>query len=209
MSILLIFAVATVILLRELNHHTKRKEQQLAEDDYDENSLYVWNDMFLMIELLPIENLDFINQETKRIRKFGEEHFDGVGFTDITEIGEMSVKMLNKLIQIEDVEVLLKQSGFEKFNNIRMQTENGFPICEKCLAYGDSHFAIMLSRKNDLLEHIWFVNAGLEEVQRIKLSKFLEHIYHEHALMAVNWYQGESFLLDSSKSINSFIENIT
>lgn len=55
------------------------------------NVLHMWEDACLMIELLPKDNLEFINKESHRINEFGKEHFDGYGFTDITEIGEIPI----------------------------------------------------------------------------------------------------------------------
>jgi hypothetical protein len=63
--------------------------------------LHMWEDGNLMIELLPKENLEFIVNETKRIEAFGKEHSVGIGFTDITIIGEKPVKTIDKRIPIK------------------------------------------------------------------------------------------------------------
>lgn len=62
--------------------------------------LHMWEDDHLMIELLPKDNLEFIKNESKRIDEFGKEHFDGYGFTDITEIGEIPIKPLTKRLTL-------------------------------------------------------------------------------------------------------------
>ena len=60
--------------------------------------LHLWEDDYLMIELLPYDNLQFIKSETNRINGFAQEHFDGTGFTDITPVAEKPVKTIDKLI---------------------------------------------------------------------------------------------------------------
>jgi hypothetical protein len=72
--------------------------------------LHLWEDDYLMIELLPHENLDFIKAETNRIGDFAKEHFDGTGFTDITPIADKPIKTIEKLIDIAEVKSIMENT---------------------------------------------------------------------------------------------------
>ncbi len=83
--------------------------------------LHLWEDDYLMLELLPNENLEFIKSETKRINNFGQENFDGNGFTDITTIPKKRAKTIEKLIDITEIENIILKSGLEKITQFHMQ----------------------------------------------------------------------------------------
>jgi len=67
-----------------------------------ENILHLWEDDYLMLELLPFENLEFVKAETNRINNFAQDHFDNSGFTDITPIGDKPTKTIDRLIKIPE-----------------------------------------------------------------------------------------------------------
>ena len=83
--------------------------------------LHMWEDDYLMIELLPKENLEFIKNETKRIDEFGKEHFDGAGFTDITVIGEKPTKTIDRQILISHVNQLFNKTDLQRIEKVVMQ----------------------------------------------------------------------------------------
>lgn len=167
--------------------------------------LYLWEDDYLMIELLPFENLEFIKAETKRIANFGETHFDGSSFTDITPIGEKPVKTIDKLIDISAIEKIIIDAGLLKVEKIHPQV---FWMNEQLyftLAYGNSKFAIIVERKNKLLEHIWFSGHVHEEAVKQKLIEILLSLGRLYKFTGVNWYKCEYYHLTERESVEDFI----
>ena len=69
--------------------------------------LHLWEDDYLMLELLSHDNFEFVKAETKRINDFGQEHFDGSGFTNIIPISEKPIKTIEKLIDIHEIENIM------------------------------------------------------------------------------------------------------
>jgi len=51
-----------------------------------EQAMILWEDDYLMIEIMSGQNLEYAQKETTRINEFGKEHSDGLGFNAITEI---------------------------------------------------------------------------------------------------------------------------
>ena len=169
--------------------------------------LHLWEDDYLMLEILPIENLDFIKSETSRITNFAEEHFDGTGFTDITPIGNKSIKTIEKLIDITDVESIMTKAGLEKIKEFHLQDVGLLPGDKTPFGFGTNKFAIMCDKQNKLLKNIWVTGHTDTEEDKQKLVDALLLLGQTFNFIAVNWYRGEYYNLIEKNSVEEFITN--
>jgi hypothetical protein len=171
------------------------------------NALHMWEDDYLMIELLPKENLDFIKNETKRIDEFGKEHFDGVGFADITIIGEKPVKTIDKQILINQIDLIFRSTGLQKIEKVVMQDVGLLAGGKVPLGYGSNKFAVILEGKMDFLENIWLTGRTETEAERRNLKQGLKEFGKQFGFIGVNWYKSEYYDLNDEKQIEEFIKN--
>ncbi len=168
--------------------------------------LHLWEDDYLMLELLPHENLDFVKAETNRINGFAQEHFDGTGFTDITPISDKPIKTIEKLIDISEIENLLTQVGLEKIRQFHMQGVGLLQGDKAPLGFGTKKFAVMCDKQNDILENIW-VTGHVDNEEKQKLIRSLLLLGQGFGFIAVNWYRGEYYNLVERSSVEDFVTN--
>lgn len=170
--------------------------------------LHLWEDDYLMVELLPHENLDFVKAETQRINQVAQENFDGSGYTGISPIAEHPVKTIEKLIDCAEIERIVTQAGLEKIGVFHMQGV-GLLRGEKApLGFGTSRFALMCERKNNLVEHIWITGHTGTEEECQKLVQALLEIGQRFNFMAANWYKGEYYSLARKETVEEFVNNL-
>jgi hypothetical protein len=169
--------------------------------------LHLWEDDYLMLELLSHDNLEFVKAETKRINDFGKEHFDGVGFTDITPISDKPIKTIEKLIDITEIEGAMSKIGLGKITHFHMQGVGFLQGSKAPLGFGTNKFAIMCDRQNNFLKNIWITGRTETHEERTKLIDALLSLGQDHNFIAVNWYKGEYYNLVERQSVEDFVQN--
>jgi hypothetical protein len=169
--------------------------------------LHLWEDDYLMLELLPNENLEFIKNETKRINNFGQENFDSNGFTDITTISEKPANTIEKLIDITEIENIILKSGLEKITQFHMQGVGLLQGDKALLGFGTNNFAVMLDKDGKLLKNIWLTGSTRTEKESKILADTLLSIGQEYNFIAVNWFKGNFYNLVERQSVEEFIKN--
>lgn len=167
--------------------------------------LHIWEDDYLMIEFLPMENLDFVKKETQRINAFGEEHFDGTGFTDITVIEEKPIKTIDKRILIREVELLFRNTDLQRIEKVMIQGIGLLEGAKAPLAYGSNTFAVLLEGKTDILENIWITGRTQSDADRQGLKQGLQEFGKQFNFIGVNWFTANYFDLNDEKQMNEFI----
>ena len=171
------------------------------------DSLHMWEDDYLMVELLPKENLEFIITESKRIDDFGKDHIDGNGFSEITEIGEIKIKTLDKGINFNSVASIFKENGMERIEKVVYQ-HAGILTGEKVpFGFGSNKFAILLEKENDNLKYIWTTGRIENEELKIRFKKAVSEFVQKYDFIAIDWYKPEYFELRNEKGIEEFIKN--
>ncbi len=191
-----------VMNFRNLFGLDKRVADSVAYD-YD-GILHLWEDDYLMLELLPKENLEFIKSETVRINDFGQGHFNGHGFTEITPIGEKPFKTVEKLIDISDVVEIISNVGLYKVVKFHIQGVGLLQGENVPLGFGTNTFAIMCERRNNLLTDIWITGRTVTKEEKDKLIDTLFQLGQAFNFIAVNWYSGEYFKMVERSSVEQF-----
>jgi hypothetical protein len=168
--------------------------------------LHMWDDDHLMVELIPKENLGFIKTESKRIDNFGKEHFNGNGFAEITEIGEIQIKTLDKEIDFNSVSSIFNKKGMKRIEKVAFEgkalTEENIPF-----GFGSNKFAVLLENENDKLKYIWTTGRIENEELRNKFENAVSEFVKKYDFIAVDWYKPEYFELRTENEIKEFIKN--
>lgn len=169
--------------------------------------LHLWEDDYLMLELLPQDNLEFIKAETSRIKDHAENHFGGTGFTDISPISKKPITTLEKIIDIADVENIMSNAGLEKINQFYMQGVGLLQGDKAPLGFGTNKFAVMCDRQKGLLHNIWVTGHTVSEEEKQKLIDALLSFGQTFNFVGVNWYRGAYYNLIERVSVEAFVTN--
>ena len=184
----------------------KTMENPNLKQPYEHHdALHLWEDDYLMMELLPTENLDFLKTETKRIGNFSNEHYDGSGFTEITAISEKPLKTIDRKIPIQNVVEIFSNIGFEKIEKIVNQGEGLLEPSKMPLCYGNKYFAIVLEQKDNYLEHIWITREFDTDLNFEKAKFGFMNFATQFDFIAVNWFLCSIYDLKSEKGIEDFL----
>lgn len=169
--------------------------------------LHMWEDDYLMVELLPKENLEFIKNETKRIDEFGQAHFDVTGFTDITVIEEKPIKTNVRQIPISQVEQILSKTDLHRVEKVVMQGVGLLEGDKAPLGYGSNRFAVIIEDKSGVLENIWITGNTETDQERQYLKQGLQEIGKQFDFIGVDWFKSEYYDLNDEKQIEEYIKN--
>jgi len=169
--------------------------------------LHMWEDDYLMLELLPKENLEFIKNETKRINAFGQEHFDGSGFTGITIIGEKPIKTKDRQIRKSQVEQIFSKTDLYKIEKVVMQGVGLLEGDKAPLGYGSNRFAVIIEAKSGILENIWITGSTETDQERQNLKQGLKEFGKQFDFIGVDWFKSAYYDLNDEKQIEEYVKN--
>ncbi len=169
--------------------------------------LHMWEDDYLMIEFLPKDNLEFIKTESKRINDFGKEHFDGYGFTDITGIGEIPIKTVDKEIDFQNVANIFERNGMKRIKEVVYQNVGHLTGEKVPFGFGSNKFTVLLENENNILKCIWITGRIESEDLKRNFKNGLSEFARTFDFLAIDWFKSESFDLHSEIGIDEFIKN--
>ncbi len=150
----------------------------------NKNSIYLHEDFYCQVELVPLENAADLKKENEKIDEFTRENRDGLGFTDIYVRDGQNFKTSERRIPIREFEALVQSCGFQKVDKVysgygshKVESSNtsGFKL--------DSS-AVFCDFKNDIVENIW-----------IDGFRFNKHSDHQKQLINVLYVLGEKWNL--------------
>ena len=179
----------------------KKKPYEFAE------VLHMWEDDYLMIEFLPKKNLEFVKKESNRINEFGQEHFDGNGFTEITEIGEVPIKTADKGIDFNSVAKIFEKNGMIRITEVVYQNVGHLTGEKAPFAFGSNNFAVLLENENGKLKYIWTTGRIENEELEGKFKNGLSEFAKTFDFLAIDWFKSESYNLQTENGMNEFIKN--
>lgn len=191
--------------VKEESEHPREKPQ------FPSDAHFMWEDDFVMVEFLPRENLSFLEKETERIYNFGKDHFDGLGFTAITPIGQRQVSLYDKSIDFNSVIETIEQSGLEQVNHFVYQGQKLLTGNEKPVGYGTKNFAIICDEKGGLLSYLWISMFPKTQEEKQQLEITLNALGEIHDFYLVNWYNTTYCDLTDKQSVSDFMSeyNVT
>lgn len=182
----------------------ERKSKSYPHSDI----LHLWEDDYAMIELVPSENLEFAIKEGQRINEFGEKHRDGLGFSDITEIGELKVKVLDRKLNFLKALAIFQLTGLPPITQVVLQSIGLKKSEDPPLGFGAQKFGVMLEENNGHLNRIWLTGFTENEEIKRKTKSGLHDFCKSFNFIAVNWYQGTVFDLRKENELEEFMNNV-
>jgi len=172
--------------------------QPRAKKAYDYTDiLHLWEDDYLMIELLPKENAEC----------FDNENFIGTGFRDISMFGEKFVKTIDRKISTDQVDTLFRNTGLQRVNKVFKQGIGPLEGDKVPLGFGSCNIAVILESKSSLLENIWLTGGTATETEKQQLIQGFREFARQFGFIGVDWFASRHYDLNNQKQLEAFIKN--
>ncbi len=173
-----------------------------------EQAMILWEDDYLMIEIMSSRNLEYAQKETNRIYQFGEEHSDGLGYSAITEIKKKQQETKDLKYETQDFIKIFDELKIEKYPKL-LYYGGGEPKeikAPKTLVYGKYRTAIYIEQENGIIENIWFNTYNWEDIPKTKINLALKEIGNKFDMIMVDWFKGEIIDLRNQNEIERYLK---
>lgn len=203
-----LFSIA-VLYIKKNENRTIEKTKENVNNEKTKTTILLWEDNYLSTELIPKENLEFTIKETKRIKKHAEEHFDGNGFTEITEVNKIPFSTEKKEILTSKITNLLESIGLVKYERV-LYYGGGTPTeieNQSTIVYGQLKSGIFIEQENNKIQHIWLDSQNWKEISKTKIKEGLIEIGKMYDLILVDWNSKQVIDLKKESEIEKYLWN--
>ncbi len=186
LSIFLIFAFVYIIydsrkvvnLENDTNNESKSKKHENQKNIiYDLDKTLLWEEEYLMIEIIPESNYNLLTDKNTSKGK-SIVSYDGI-------------KTESLKIDIEEIAIFLKKVGINKYKKILYLGASSYPEEIKnhnTIAYGCLGDTIFIEYKNNIVEKIWFVSNNKDLNLNPSIVNALNQIGLKYNLILVDYY---------------------
>lgn len=177
--------------------------------DFKPDEIYLHEDLYCQVEILPIENIDHLNSENQNIDHFSKKHFDGYGFTDIYQRNDSALKTAERNIQLEDFETLLVSLGCEKIKKVYSGYGSFKEESKNTLAYVIDQAAIFCDFKENVIQNIWLDGFRFNHKSNFvsKMAEVLFQIGTKWKLTLNDWDIPKNIDLRNKSEIEKYIKD--
>ena len=148
-----------------------------------QNAMLLWEDDYLMVEIISSNNLDFAKKQIGEI-------------SDSTEIKQIETKEME--IPKTELSDLLKNAKLNEYKKISYVGIGEPHILEntKTRAFGDLSSAIFFDGETDKVEHIWLSSHKWSEVNKTNILNGLNAIGKKYDMILVDIYPIQNKIID-------------
>lgn len=182
-----------------------KEEVEKTPFERDPDALYLREDNYLMLEILPKENLNGSKQEDQ-----SKENYAGLGYNMVTpDICTNGVKIIDKLIDVNSVLSVINESQLKKVEKIGVEGLGFFENDEEPYAFGNKKYGLLLNEKSGLLDNLWIEGQieGNDETEIQELVSVLFALGQIFDFAAVNWYTSTYFDLSDREEAEAFVRS--
>jgi hypothetical protein len=168
---------------------------------------YFHEDDYLQIEVLPISNWNYCLSELMKIGKFSNEHFDGIGWTDIYIRDENPQRLGSLNINVKGLAAILSKT-LTAYDRVLTGYSTHREESKRTLAFGfDTSCIIFIGyNANDIVEDIWLdLGIASKKDKEIALAGLLS-LGSVGELMLVDWSLGDMMKLSDKYKIISYFD---
>jgi hypothetical protein len=169
-------------------------------------SIMLWEDDYMLREIFSSKNIEFAKSESTRIAKFGEEHYDGNGFTDITIVDSCPFPIAKSNIAETDLINTFEIIGLPKIMDIYYAGEKKPIENSKTKVYGENLMGIFYETNDSTISNLWFANYNFKNEDKSLISKALNEIGNKFDLILVDWNSCEIIDLKKIEEIETYLE---
>jgi hypothetical protein len=175
-------------MMNIFNIFRRKKVDNLLYEEI-ESGVYFHEDSFNQVELLPRENLFYLQKENEQIENFAEENFDGNGFKDVYGRNENPMTVENKKISFDKLDKMLIELGLEKTSEVYEGYGSTKWKCENTFAYTFDGAEIFISPKDGYIKDFWINGFRFHKdtETKAKLKNILLNLGNEMDLILNDW----------------------
>ncbi|MGE9311641.1 hypothetical protein ACLOAU_08345 [Niabella sp. CJ426] len=166
-----------------------------------------WEDDYCQIEIVPIENKEYIIKTIEQINDLADKSGTDSGFTETFVRGQMPTTTFSKEIRTDYLQQLLTGFEFEKAKKINYDSHKILD-CETGIikAFGFSNFTVFFETQEDFVRNIWLSINLIVSVKQYDLIKSALHSLGEECEMVlVDWNSLELFDLRDINLIDKYL----
>ncbi|MFP9114899.1 hypothetical protein ACLI1A_13265 [Flavobacterium sp. RHBU_3] len=200
-----------LILVRFVISPPEKKQVKFANNSTESGEyipFYIEDD-YLQIELVPKQNTDFIKNQMDEIKTFSQNHFDGVGYTDIHVRENIHVETKSLELRTDYVTAVLERHGFKRA--VKINYQGSIHPVTSSLPFGFPNFTIFVDTCDDeeLVKVIWLCVYGLimHVWQREAITNALYDLGTSTDLVLADWNSLELYDLSDKKDIDRFLQD--
>lgn len=169
------------------------REAYFHEDDYGQ------------IEVLSISNWDYCLSQLKKIGKFSDEHFDGIGWTDMYIRDENPQRLASLNINVKDLASVLGET-LEPYDKVLTGYSSYREESKRTLAFGSENSCIVFVGydSNDIIQDIWLDFGIVTQNDKELALKGLSILESIGEMIIVDWGVGSMIKLSDKDKIMSY-----
>ncbi len=158
------------------NDKTVIKPQIQKIKNFNEDETFLWEDEYLMIEIIPATNYEYlVDKNTDKSKTL----------SSYTKIKTETLK-----IEIKEITEFLEIIGINKYKKICYLGIGDIVINnnQNTIAYGSIGDTIFIDYKDDIIENIWFVSHNRTSKLNTEIVNLLNQIGSKYNLLLVDNY---------------------
>ncbi|MEJ2880387.1 hypothetical protein [Pedobacter sp. GR22-6] len=168
----------------------------------------LWEDDYCQVELVPKENLPFLQQQMKELELFDQEHRTDYGYTDIVQREDHPVKTISCEFRADYLKVALSSFKLPELHHMRYEAGEIRSLKKsKTKAYGFESFTLFFEIEEEYVATIWLKFHLITSVTEYDI--ILDALYHlgeETNLLLVDWNAVEIIDLSNKVQINGYLK---
>ena len=166
------------------NNKTVIKSQIQKSESYNEDETFLWEEEYLMIEIIPAANYEYLFDKNIDKRK---------ALSSYSKIKTETLK-----IEINEFREFFEGIGINKYTKIFYLGIGDIVIndCQNTIAYGCLGDTIFIEHKDDIIENIWFVSNNRDTKLNTEIVNLLNQIGSKYNLLLVDNYPVTEKIVD-------------
>ena len=174
-----------------------------------QGTFYLHEDEWAMIDLLPAENFAELLRTAREAQAFGEEHFDGRGWTDMYIVPEPTYPLSIRALPLDELQALLKgqflqativQSGYSSYREV-------LPNCFAFVGAEEDDGAFYGTQENGLVTRLHLLPGYSDNNDRIAcFIDILSMLGVKYDLVLADWWQDKIIDLREKNMIVRYME---
>lgn len=156
-----------------------------SEEQFNDDSMLLYEGDFLMIEIMPSKNFNFAQEE--------------LGF--VKEKESIKINTLEIAINRYEVILLLKKIGMKEYNKLTYVGIGEPQLIEnsKTKVFGSLSSAIFFEFKDNFVEYIWFASYNRKQIKQTKIIEGLNLIGKKFDLIMVDFNDTSKEIINLKK----------
>jgi hypothetical protein len=165
---------------------------------------YLHEDECGMVDVLPAENLERSGEIAQKARAFGEEHFDGVGWTEIYVIPEPEHDLSARRISLAELRALIG-SRMPEAQHVQSGYSTYREDLENCFAFGEPYSgagAFYGVLESDIITRLSILPCDASNEDGVALfTLILNTLGEKYNLILADWWHNTIVELSDKEAI--------